>query len=138
MASLREGYATGCMSTDTLTMRVGAALTARTRWELRRLVADLPRWWNAWRAERPPLVRIAAPPDGPGPWIVGRSKSCPLVLEHDTVSGRHAELRRREDGRLEVVDLGSTNGTWVNGWRVDRAILRDGDVLHLADVRVEI
>jgi FHA domain/Domain of unknown function (DUF1707) len=138
LASLRESYATGCISTDTLTVRVDAALRARSRWELRRLVADLPRWWDKWRREEPPVVRVGTPPDGPGPWIIGRSTSCRLVLEQDTISGRHAELRRREDGRLEIVDLGSTNGTWVNGWRVDRAVLRDGDVVHRADVRVVI
>ena len=137
-ASLRAAYAIGCIGTDTLTIAVDATLRPRRHWHPRRLVTGLARWWDAWRPHHPPLVRVGTPPEGPGPWIVGRSKGCRFVLTNDTVSGRHAELRRRPDGRLEVFDLGSTNGTWVNGWRVDRAVLREGDVLHLADVRVLI
>ena len=45
-------------------------------------------------------------------------------------SGRHAELRR-EDGQWILVDVGSRNGTWVNGERVGRATLKDGDEMHL-------
>jgi hypothetical protein len=44
-------------------------------------------------------------------------------------SGRHAELRRDRDGWM-VVDVGSRNGTWVNGQRVDRALLKVGDELE--------
>ena len=44
-------------------------------------------------------------------------------------SGRHAELRR-ERGWWIVVDVGSRNGTWVNGQRVDRAALNVGDELE--------
>jgi pSer/pThr/pTyr-binding forkhead associated (FHA) protein len=59
------------------------------------------------------------------------------VLDHDTVSRRHAQLRRTGGG-WEILDLGSLNGTWVNGWRVDRATLHDGDVVQLGDLRVDI
>jgi hypothetical protein len=90
VASLRDGYATGCISTDTLAVRVDAALRATTLSQLRRLVADLPRWWNTWRRDAP-VVRVGTPPDGPGPWIIGRSTRCGLVLEQDTISGQHAE-----------------------------------------------
>jgi hypothetical protein len=85
----------------------------------------------------PPVVRIAPPPDGPGPWIVGRSSACRLVLDHDTVSRRHAQLRHTPQG-WEIVDLGSLNGTWVNGWRVERATLHPGDVVELGELRVEL
>lgn len=44
-------------------------------------------------------------------------------------SGRHAELRR-EDGQWILVDVGSRNGTWVNGERVGRAPLKDGDEIE--------
>ena len=40
------------------------------------------------------------------------------------------------DDGFEVCDLGSLNGTWVNGWRVDRATLRPGDSLRIGEVRV--
>jgi FHA domain len=137
-ASLRAAYITGSIATDTLTIAVDGTLRPRRRWDVRSLAEAVSAWWKGRRPATPPLVHVGPPPDGPGPWIIGRSSGCRLVLSHDTVSGRHAELRRREDGDLEIVDLGSLNGTWVNGWRVDRAVLHDGDVLHLADVRLVI
>jgi pSer/pThr/pTyr-binding forkhead associated (FHA) protein len=82
-----------------------------------------------------PTVRIAPPPPGPGPWSIGRSDACRMVIGHASVSRRHALVRHVDDG-LEVCDLGSLNGTWVNGWRVDRTTLRPGDTLRLGEVRV--
>ena len=138
VATLGDGYAAGAIGTNTFELRVAAALRAKTAWELRRLVADLPsRWWSLLRADRPPAVRVVAPPEGPGPWILGRAPGCALVLANDTVSRRHAQLRRTDEG-WEVLDLDSTNGTRVNGWRVQHAVLRPGDVLHLGELRVEI
>ncbi len=132
VATLGEGYAVGCIGLDTFTFRVEAALRARTDAELRALTADLP----AVADDGPPAVRIAPPPDGPGPWTVGRGEDCRLIIDADTVSRAHACLRRTAEGALEICDLGSTNGTWVNGWRVERAVLAPGDQLVLGDVRV--
>jgi pSer/pThr/pTyr-binding forkhead associated (FHA) protein len=53
-----------------------------------------------------------------------------LVLDDPTVSRRHARLRRR-DGCWSIEDLASTNGTRLNGWRIEDARLRDGDRLAL-------
>ncbi len=64
--------------------------------------------------------------------LVGRHPSCEVVLEHATVSRRHAQLRFR-DGRWILQDLGSTNGTTVNGARVTRCQLRAGDHLRLGE-----
>ena len=47
------------------------------------------------------------------------------------VSRFHAELRARPDGRHELVDLGSRNGTFVNGRTVDRAILEELDLVSV-------
>jgi pSer/pThr/pTyr-binding forkhead associated (FHA) protein len=62
---------------------------------------------------------------------VGRSPSCDCVLPEDCVSRCHAELRR--DGeRWFLRDLGSSNGTRVNGVRVIEAVeVRPGDRLSL-------
>jgi hypothetical protein len=57
---------------------------------------------------------------------VGRSKECDIVIEDPSASRQHAELRR-ENGAYWIVDLGSTNGTEVNGKRVERAQLETGD-----------
>jgi pSer/pThr/pTyr-binding forkhead associated (FHA) protein len=65
------------------------------------------------------------------PLTLGRSRYCDVVVAHDTVSRRHAEIRREGD-RCYVTDLGSSNGTWVGGRRVERdRLVRGGDQLLL-------
>lgn len=69
------------------------------------------------------------------PWegdalTVGRSSECDLVLGQDEVSRRHARLVRSGD-RYEIHDLGSVNGTLVNGRRADRHVLAVGDVIAI-------
>src|SRR5215212_181238 len=51
------------------------------------------------------------------PWVVGRRTGADLFLAEPSVSGRHAEFFEKE-GSLHVRDLGSTNGTFVNGAKV--------------------
>lgn len=54
-------------------------------------------------------------------WIIGRHTDADISLPFEpTVSGRHAEIKQRKDG-LFLRDLGSLNGTWVNGYRIRRA-----------------
>ncbi len=65
--------------------------------------------------------------------LIGRSAAAGLRLEQPAISRRHARLERLTDGRVEVVDLGSANGVWLNGERVERAVLSDGDRLQLGD-----
>jgi hypothetical protein len=63
-----------------------------------------------------------------GTTVVGRGAEADLQLADTGVSRRHAELRL-VDGRVELHDLGSTNGTRVNGQRVTEATLTDGDTI---------
>ncbi len=64
-------------------------------------------------------------------WIViGRGRSADLVLAEATISRAHAAVGWDGDGFF-VQDLGSTNGTSVNGKRTPRAPLADGDELQL-------
>src|SRR5262245_1734216 len=58
--------------------------------------------------------------------VVGRSSELDMVLVEEMVSRKHATFRL-ENGVLTVQDLGSTNGTFVNGERIDKAVLREGD-----------
>lgn len=58
--------------------------------------------------------------------IVGRSSDLDMVLVEDMVSRRHAKIVVNAD-QVTIQDLGSTNGTFVNGERVKRATLNDGD-----------
>lgn len=57
--------------------------------------------------------------------VVGRSQDCDLVLRDPSVSGRHARLSWRGD-KILLEDLGSANGTWVDGHRVRQVELRPG------------
>jgi hypothetical protein len=67
---------------------------------------------------------------GPEPIGIGRYPDNDIVLPEDEVSRHHAEVRRL-DGGFHVVDLGSTNGTKVNGAGVVDRRLDDGDVIHV-------
>ena len=67
--------------------------------------------------------------------VLGRSKDCDIQLPDTNVSRRHAELRQ-EGASYWMVDLGSTNGMEVNGKRVKRAKLRDGDTVTLGSTDV--
>lgn len=62
--------------------------------------------------------------------VLGRSKDCEVQVEDANVSRRHAELRR-EGSTWWLVDLESTNGTELNGKRIQRAKLSDGDTITL-------
>jgi hypothetical protein len=57
---------------------------------------------------------------------VGAAATSDLVIDEPHVSGRHAAVRF-VDRRFVVVDLGSSNGTWVNGDEIDERDVRDGD-----------
>ena len=71
------------------------------------------------------------------PTVVGRGRDADLVLSEGTMSRAHA-LLGYEDGRVFVQDLGSTNGTMVNGNRETRAFLSDGDELQLGKLVLKI
>jgi soluble lytic murein transglycosylase-like protein len=65
-------------------------------------------------------------------FVLGRDPSCDLVLEYARVSRRHAAVRRMGE-RHTIADLGSTNGTTVNGRpAADPVLLQHGDVIDLA------
>lgn len=66
------------------------------------------------------------------PIHIGRGAECELVLRDSRVSRRHARLVAR-DGVLVLTDLGSTNGTMVNGHRVSQVALGAGDRIELGE-----
>src|SRR5262249_23744650 len=69
--------------------------------------------------------------------LVGRKEDCDLRLDHKSVSKLHCVIVKT-DGLLLVRDLGSTNGTRVNGQRVRRAALLPNDQLQIASVRFAV
>ena len=71
--------------------------------------------------------------------VIGRDEGCNLVLDDSKVSRRHAYLQEI-DGGVEVGDLGSSNGTFVNGRRIERPVtLAPGDALRIgaSSMRIE-
>jgi pSer/pThr/pTyr-binding forkhead associated (FHA) protein len=66
---------------------------------------------------------------------VGRSSESNIRLGDGLASRRHAQIDRQEPGFI-VTDLGSTNGTFVNGQPVRRQLLRDGDELRMGETRL--
>jgi ABC transport system ATP-binding/permease protein len=62
---------------------------------------------------------------------IGRTEDNELVLSDLSVSKHHAELRKTSDGKFQIVDLGSHNGTFVNGQRVTSATLTEKDIVGI-------
>ncbi|MFD3326502.1 DUF1707 and FHA domain-containing protein [Streptomyces sp. NPDC058701] len=157
LGQLREGAALGKLSHDTFLRRMELALVARRSEDLAVLTADLQGrggrespWtrrlfgWvgrvsavrvgvrRAWAAEK--LPRLLLPHPSAGVLRIGRDPGSGLRLTHETVSRVHAELSLR-DGAWVLKDLGSTNGTTVNGHRVTgSAVVRDGDQIGFGEM----
>ena len=74
---------------------------------------------------------------GPVPTTIGRTEDNVLVLDGDDyASGRHARVESGLDGTW-VIDLASTNGTYVNGERIEgRTRLHEGDLLQVGDTEL--
>jgi hypothetical protein len=149
ISQLSERYAEGRLSRDTLDQRLEAALQARYQHDLGDVLADLPSrrrlgpavqaYWQRGRAtlaglmagaSRPASARLLAfPSGGQRRFTIGRDADCDMVLPDPTISRRHAGLRREASGWM-LDDLGSTNGTRLNGWRVRAWVpVRDGDLV---------
>lgn len=71
------------------------------------------------------------------PIRIGRAPECELVLKDSRVSRRHARLHARE-GVLVLTDLGSTNGTRVNGHRVTELVLGAGDRIQIGETSLVV
>ena len=131
---LRDAYGAGQVSTATLEQRTAAVLGGR----IEDAIWDLPFGRTA------PAVRglVAGerewPLRDPGRWVLGRGSGADIVLAgDDSVSRRHAEIAVRA-GQCRVRDLGSCNGTLVNGKPVEQARLRRGDVITLGETEIRV
>jgi DNA-binding winged helix-turn-helix (wHTH) protein len=89
-----------------------------------------PLWWLLVAGRRYALA--------PGENLVGREPTATVLIDHSSVSRRHARLSVKGTD-VVVEDLGSRNGTFVNGQRVDAPLkLRDGDVIGLGPVTIVV
>ncbi|HEX7797131.1 MAG TPA: FHA domain-containing protein [Vicinamibacterales bacterium] len=68
---------------------------------------------------------------------IGRAKGADLIIDAALVSRVHCRLEAGKDG-VAVTDLSSTNGTFVNGRRVERATLANGDTLRIGRVELTL
>jgi FHA domain/Domain of unknown function (DUF1707) len=153
---LRERSLEERMSPDTFSERVQRVYGARSQGELEELISDVqpapaPRrlllrlveWFSrlgadldaAWERPRIPVIAL---PAGTAGVTIGRAKDCDLMLSDATVSRHHAELRRHGEGWI-LRDLGSRNGTRVNGMRVLEATeVHPGDRVALGEARYRL
>ncbi len=95
---------------------------------------------------RPPRVRVTLVGPGleeqlsePGYYVLGRGSQTRIRLDCTSVSRRHAALVLGDDGQSAwIEDLGSSNGTRVNGAAVERTRLSDGDVITLGQLSLVV
>lgn len=95
---------------------------------------NVPRAWLAARSPSQPVTRVVV---RPGSMRIGRARDNDLVLLDDKVSRHHGQVAVRL-GMLVYTDLGSTNGSFVNGAMVTEIALGPGDVLHVGNSTVTI
>ena len=112
---------------------VGYAFCGRATNADRPALADAPaeRFWLTWKSQTFALPK--------GDTIIGRDPRCQVWLDHSGVSRRHAQIRIGPGSdRPLITDLGSTNGTFVRGERVEEPTpLADGDVIKVGSVSVK-
>jgi len=165
IGELRNRFAEGRLSQETFLCRMDAALNARDRSDLHELFTDLPaapqrgarrtlrdrlvsllragragtRSPKAYQpAELPASVAslppLRLPPQPDRRFTIGRAMACDFTLADLSVSRWHARLYT-EDSQWLLSDLGSTNGTRLNGWRVTTGVpVKPGDQVTFGSV----
>jgi FHA domain-containing protein/uncharacterized protein DUF1707 len=154
---LRDRSVEGRLSTDTFADRVGLAYQARSSAELvdltsdvrpartpRRLLLSAVEWLSRLDAEieaawkRPRVPALALPSGDRERRTIGRAPSCDCLIPDDCVSRRHAEIWL-EGERWFLRDLGSRNGTRLNGTRVIETVeVRPGDRVNLGGAQYRL
>src|SRR5262249_29569051 len=69
---------------------------------------------------------------------IGKLSSSHLRIDDELVSRMHAVIEVTGTGEITIIDLGSTKGTIVNGQKVNKATLQNGDTIVLGDTRIEL
>jgi hypothetical protein len=155
IAALNASRAAERLSLDTFSARVELALAATSKSQLTELLADLPghrslgvfllnavsrvsawtaRLELAWRQARLPQLPLPLREDV----TLGRSHNCDCVVIDPSVSRQHAALRR-DGAKWWLSDLGSMNGTYLNGWRIAGDVeVRAGDTIALGQAEYRL
>ncbi len=98
---------------------------------------DLPLPTRSIRVTRDDQQVARYPLEDEGVVKIGRLESAQITLDDSSVSRLHAVLEL-SGGEVEVIDLGSDTGTYVNGERVNKRDLSDGDKLYVGDFVLEL
>ncbi len=102
-------------------------------------VTIVSKFENLPKAKEACLVQLYGPDLGkrfslsPRPMIIGRSDKADIYVERDSVSRNHAQIIQIGNECI-IEDLGSTNGTYVNDTKIDKAVLKDGDLIKVGEV----
>lgn len=67
-------------------------------------------------------------------WRIGRGKDNELTLDDTSISRRHAEIHRKNNGTFDIIDMNSMNGIYINNEKIGKAILQEGDVIEIGDI----
>ena len=70
--------------------------------------------------------------------VIGRSKSCDVTIDFQTVSRNHAVLTRYDDGSWTIADVGSKSGTFVNDRQVEICALKGKDRINIGGVQMQL
>ena len=69
-------------------------------------------------------------------YIIGRHQDCDLEIDNNAVSGKHCSINKN-NGTYSLIDLKSTNGTYVNGTKISSStVLNDGDIITISGFEV--
>ena len=91
--------------------------------------------WILQSADEPPITLRVAPGSIK---TIGRTARADFIVDAALISRLHCRLTADKSDQLVVEDLGSTNGTMVNGKKVDRVVLRAGDMLTVGRVEFRV
>jgi hypothetical protein len=91
---------------------------------------------------KPTVVELVKSPSNPfaDRISIGRAPNCDVVLSHPSVSKLHAHVREGE-GQVAIVDVGSQNGTFINGKRLEAAVatpVQVGDRVRFGKIRAQL
>ena len=80
---------------------------------------------------------VHVPLAGTNSWRLGRGSQCSIVLEDDLVSRNHAMIQRTDSAHFILIDMGSRNGSFINGRRISTPVrLRNGDKVTLGNAQM--
>ena len=91
--------------------------------------------WILRSGDEPPIT-LRMPPGSIK--TIGRTARADFIVDAALISRLHCRLTADKSDQLVVEDLGSTNGTLVNGKKVDRVVLRAGDMLTVGRVEFRV